>query len=480
MDENSKYKAELEGSIALEERVGGQSRQAVSDSPSSGFQAVGDGADVAQATRGLSNTPATAPNDISRPQPHPMVDTSIDWLRARFNGEFKPSPSKDWIWRPLFDALHIDPMLFEEGRGFDGYARGYQYGVHIFVSAGGGRNKNKKKDETFILELSGQGCREFEDYALRDHGPVDGTGDEYLKNQEAVKFDAWKRLIRSILLLGGICTRIDIPTDEFGGFIPFDELKQKIETHTYTSSLKAFKKDKSVPDPEEGDATPAHFVESSHNGWTAMIGTNNSYKIVIYDKIAEVKANHPEITPNCTQWIRFEVRFFHQHAADCLERLLKAYEKGPEEVHRFIVGTLGSLITVKEKLTDKKHMNRVQTWAPWEEFVREGKEYKVLPPVKEKRTLKKNAVWMKDDGARALFRMCATYPKLMKEVVAYLILDGMARADNSDLFIINEHLLQEKEETYLELKDAQATVFKLLGVDPSEIDDRVLRLYGDT
>lgn len=48
MDENSKYKAELEGSIALEERVGGQSRQAVSDSPSSGFQAVGDGADVAQ------------------------------------------------------------------------------------------------------------------------------------------------------------------------------------------------------------------------------------------------------------------------------------------------------------------------------------------------------------------------------------------------------------------------------------------------
>lgn len=160
--------------------------------------------------------------------------------------------------------------------------------------------------------------------------------------------------------------------------------------------------------------------------------------------------------------------------------MLKAYEKGPEEVHRFIVGTLGSLITVKEKLIDKKHMNRVQTWAPWEEFVREGKEYKVLPPVKEKRTLKKNAVWMKDDGARALFRMCATYPKLMKEVVAYLILDGMTRADNSDLFIINEHLLQEKEKTYLELKDAQAAVFKQLGVDPSEIDDRVLRLYGDT
>ena len=230
MNENNETKNDMpmiEESPAPKYGVGGQSRQAVSDSPSSGSVVACDDAS-ASAERGLSNTPAASP-----PLPKPYgVATSIDWLRVRFNGLFKPSSSGDWIWKPLFDALHIDPMVFEDRKGVQGYARGYQYADHIYVFAGGASTRNSKDEDTFILELSGQGCREFErivvDEQWRNNMPNPSRTESYDEWEAKIKFDAWAKFINTIVDLGGICTRLDIPTDDLSGLVPFEELKEKI------------------------------------------------------------------------------------------------------------------------------------------------------------------------------------------------------------------------------------------------------------
>ena len=110
----------------------------------------------------MSNTPAAEPTQNKESIEAPKgVATSIDWLKVRFDGEFKPTSDPDWVYRPIFDAMNIDPLLFNPRRGVTGYTRGYQYSSHINVFAGGPKTLSKEGEETWVLELTGQGCREF-------------------------------------------------------------------------------------------------------------------------------------------------------------------------------------------------------------------------------------------------------------------------------------------------------------------------------
>lgn len=473
----------LEGGIAPKTGVEGKSREADLDPTSSGTVV---GSASAPAERGVSNTPAAEPTQNKESIEAPKgVATSIDWLKVRFDGEFKPTSDPDWIYRPIFDAMNIDPLLFNPRRGVTGYTRGYQYSSHINVFAGGPKTLSKEGKETWVLELTGQGCREFEKYVVNG-GPC-GLADVDIDPFTAQDFQAmyadpihlgWTKLIDAILLCGGRCTRIDIPTDDLDNLVPLPELKEKIQNHVFTSSLRSVKVDKSAlpKDETEGFDAPAHYQTSAKGGWTATLGTRESFQVVIYDKKAEIEAHHPEWGNICDHWVRFEVRFYHEQAFNILWQLDKAFKEGRMAVHRFIVGSLGSLLDVKEKRT-KSHKEVFPTWDKWKEFIKIGTEFQRIPPAKEHNILKRNALWLKDDTVRAFFRVAACYPDKIPQICAYLILNGIYRSDNSDLFIINEYLANKNRKPYPEIVEAQKRVFLALGFDESSIDNDILTLF---
>ena len=467
---------DLEGGTALKERVGGQSRQAVSDSPSSGR--VGCDAS-ASAQRGKCNTPAAE---------QPLIPvgsaTCIDYIKIRFTGEFKPKNHPDWPYIEVFQALLLDPEDFEARHGLSGYRHGFQYSEFTNVYAGGNATKTAGDLETWILEMTGQGCREFEDRVL-DQMPADHFRDpkETAKIEKAALHEGWRKFLKAIIACGGIATRIDIPTDDTSGIIPLEELKVKIAQHAFVSSMRSLKIDTSSDHPEEVPANefdaPAHYQTSNKGGWTATLGTRESFQICIYNKKAEVEKHHPDWFVGSESWVRYEVRFYKKQARNCLYQLHEAYEKGPEAVHRFIVGCLATLLEIKEKAVSSNHMSRIPTWSKWQKFIACASEVKLEPPVGQETTLKTNALWLKDDGSRCIFRLSVAHPNKLRSIFLYLIIHGMTSCDKTDLFKVNNYLKAAGLKPY----EDEAEMIRSLNHHfnlSQPIDEEIQKLFDDS
>lgn len=416
-------------------------------------------ASPAQSAQGISNTPTRWAKPIEQTKSGlPMFNCCIDYLKVTFVGSFFPEKHSIKEWYPLLEAYGVNPEEFTTEGGINNYQRGYLFSEFMHIAAGGDLTKQGGTDnETFNVELKGEGCREFERRIRQAN--AEKSKEEI---SEAVRL-GWKHLLNTIAEFGGKCTRIDLPTDDLSGFIPFEELRYRLENHIYVATMRTFLPDDDLHQAEEAEVdskfpflNEAEFkprrTRSRKGGYTATLGGRSNLQLVIYNKAVERMRNTLGIV-NVPSWIRYECRYYHENAEEIMTALTASFDDpDPCAFNKFCVGCLAGIIEFKEKKV--KQMSHGTTWKRWKEFL---DNVKAIPSISQHRvpsTVQSNALWLNADASKSIARICYCYPELTLDLFYALLKDGISKFDKKDLFKINNQRMEEGLAQYPTLKDA--------------------------
>ena len=436
-------------------------------------------------TCGCSNTPPTwsEPRQITEGG-FPRFNCCIDYLKVTFPGDFFPEKGLIKEYLPLLRAYKIDIQDARRRGGLNGYKRGYEFDEHVLICAGGEYTKKRSTDEeTFNIELRGEGCREFENKVRAEN--ADKTPQEIDK----AVLEAWRQLFEVILEFRGKCTRIDLPTDDFAGFVPLEELKIKIRTRCYKSRMRKNNKidplgedeeeeDDTVYYDEEGfDINPVGGTEMTSNdgGYTATLGSRTNLQLCIYNKKAEREHNTMGVV-NMPSWVRFECRFYKENAEEIFGKLyLALQDENPCSFNKFCVGCLAGMITFKESIT--KQIRHAKTWAVWEQFIGEVEKVESISQSRIESTIQSNAIWLNEDASKSFARICYCYPELAKDLFYALLRDGIGRFDKKDLAKINNQRMADNLPVFADLTAAGTNFLAMFGAIP-EPDARMVKFLS--
>lgn len=372
--------------------------------------------------------------------------TCIDYWKGRFDISWEKEHRR---LGHLFDILHVE---VSKATGISGH-NGYQYGLllapGIEIHYGGAYTKNKNGDETCLLEIKGEGCREFEQ---RYYSHMLLAGVVYPRSRILV--DAWAEFIKEAISLNAHCTRIDIPTDDFSGNITVDEIREKLSKGEYSTRLKRVRTVKS------GDLEAIENIEDeqlSKAGYSVTLGGNKHMQLCIYDKLAE--RTNKGLKPDTDSWVRFEVRFFHENAEALLPQLLDALMEWRETA--FIVGCLAKIITFTEDCTyGAKNNYKNKSWSKWDALLERAREPESFSASPRILSIEKNFGWAAKSTTKTYARIILATGCSPNELGTYLALLGTERLNGEDLMVINQYRDQKKLPKFSTVDDLKAAIFE--------------------
>lgn len=212
----------------------------------------------------------------------------IDWLTVTFHGV------QVWDVQQIVGLKETVPWTLSHSF-INGYPLDLSFG-HIHIRHGADNPayyadpKKARTDMGICLDMSGQGCREFESWSDK----------------------SWMDFITDIFRCGGVIgarmkvTRLDLAYDDHSGLLNIWRMKRDVEDRNYISKSK-----KSMIIWSDDQETDIH-------GLTLQIGSKKSPVLIrIYDKAAErgyKKEKH---------WIRVELQLRQDRAHEALKLLFQ-------------------------------------------------------------------------------------------------------------------------------------------------------------
>ena len=401
---------------------------------------------------GLCNTPPLAYSNSS---------TCIDYLTFRFDVNYSDKPA---MFQRLFDLMHISMQETQHGRGHNGYTDSIKLAPGIYLQYGGESTMTKDGQETSVLQMMGSGCREFEDryYVYdKDYG--------YIVRDDIIR-RGWLELFEELKKISGVCTRIDIPTDDMSGNISINEIKKKISNHEYTTRMKTMEltnsNDEQIMNSEDNKIQNVNVIKDSKvAGYSATFGNRKRLQLCIYDKAAEQhkKGNFLDVD----NWIRYEVRYYHENADIEFNELLKNLRSHTQKAH--ILGRLKLAIEFKQNSNqDKRNRYKNKIWNKWEQFLQGAQKesrFSVMPKTLSIRT---NAIWLKNDAAPSIGRLLGAYDIGFSEATYCYVLLFLRKADNADLQEINQCRRSQNKKPFKNIAEMRMH-FESKGRDIEEI-----------
>lgn len=266
----------------------------------------------------------------------------IDWLTVTFHD------LKVWDVQEIL-GMHEMPWQLSS-KFINGYPLDLNFG-HIHIRYGADRPefyddpKKARHDMGICLDMSGQGCREFESWSNK----------------------SWQDLIEDIFRCGGVLgarmsiTRLDLAYDDHSGLLNIWRMRRDVEDRNYISKAK-----KSMviwSDDQEFDI----------QGLTLEIGSKSSPVLIrIYDKAAErgYKDRH---------WIRVELQLRQDRAHEAMKLLFQRESIGMVAsgvLRNYLTFVVPSFDTNKARWPTAEYWQRVlegmeklRVWhAPGEEY----------------------------------------------------------------------------------------------------------------
>lgn len=363
--------------------------------------------------------------------------TCIDYLKLRFNTKFVLD-DEDSPFKKLFGIMHLNPKEGNVDKSFNNYEHTLKLAPGIMLWYGGKKTQTADGKDTCILELRGSSCREFEDIVY-SHYKMEGE----ITPRDKVLKEAWLQLLEECKALGGICTRLDIPTDDFSGDITVDEIREKVAKREYSTKLRrldAASSNDEIEWPEDPELEKTRMVRDSKlSGYSATFGGRKSSQLCIYDKRAERMASG--IDPGVDSWIRFEVRYYHDNANHALDKLIQAFRE--DNVSGHIVGCLAQMFEFKETITmDGANKYKNKTWSKWEALIKDATPSEAFATSPKLMSIETNGAWIVNGAAKSFGRLLFAIGSNFSEMGTVFLMRFIEKATKADLQIINQWLKQ--------------------------------------
>lgn len=319
----------------------------------------------------------------------PELTLNFDYVRIRF-----PTHDVETLIEKVLN-LKMDFMLFNDW-GLYGYSTSYVFSnIQVMAST------PTEKIGT-LLELKGQGCREFEGVLLAND-------------------ETWFDFFRRCLELKAVFKRIDLAINDHAGLLSIPELITKCEKNECISVMRRFEGLKSGALTDE---------QAEDHGASLYVGSMKSdIYFCIYEKEAEQQ--HKFGTDYQTVGIknRFEIRLKNDRAKIAIEDLL-AYRDVERTAFGIITRYIRFVNRGKNKDRAKWPLNPI-----WTVFCGKGRQPLRLTLDPEPFDLRRTRAWIKKQVAPTL--------KVLLNIDGY-------NGNNSTMAIIKNTELKQKHQTILE------------------------------
>lgn len=327
-----------------------------------------------------------------------VIEAKFDYVRIRF-----PTHNVKGI---IETVLCMDFAYFDKkATGLYGYRDMYFLGMIRVL------NSEKGSDRGVLIELSGQGCRNY---------------DSILEERQ----ETWKDFIDRSYAFKGVATRIDVALDDFEELFSIREMAKKLERGMCETKFKSMR----IINQES-------LQESESEGVTIYLGSRQSLMhFCFYQKNYETAKREKITVEEVDVKNRYEVRMTNEKAREFLKYYMSNFD-----FSSVILGVISNQLTMLEY--DQNGDPTV--WKKWHKLVgnSEAINLKIEP---EKPSFKRKVAYVDYFMGRTL--------KLIQskdEVIGTTILQD----------IINRAELREQDEKMLEIEIAETCEFlKTTGV----------------
>ncbi|PBF60351.1 Cro/Cl family transcriptional regulator [Clostridioides difficile] len=285
---------------------------------------------------------------LERFNPELPLTMMIDYIRIRF-----PTTDVKNVVNNIL-KLKLEYMIHED-YGFYSYSEHYVIG-NIFVLV------SQDIEKGVLIELKGQGCRQFENFLLAQHR-------------------SWYDFLLDALLAGGVMKRMDLAINDMTGILDIKELTNKCNNEECISVFRSFKSYRS------GELVRKN--EKIGMGNTLYIGSLKSeVYFCIYEKDYEqyIKLDIPIDEAKIKN--RFEIRLKNERAYHAAVDLL---------ANRDAEKTAFSIINRYIRFVDKNKDKGRSEWKTnehWNYFIGEGREKLKLTTSPEPYNINKTLNWL--------------------------------------------------------------------------------------
>lgn len=293
---------------------------------------------------------------LERLNPESPLTMMIDYIRIRF-----PTTDVKYVVNEIL-KLKLEYMIHED-YGFYFYSEHYVIG-NIFVLV------SQDIEKGVLIELKGQGCRQYENFLLAQHR-------------------SWYDFLLDALLAGGVMKRMDLAINDMVGILDIEVLTDKCNNEECISVFRSFKSYRS------GELVRRN--EKIGMGNTLYIGSLKSeVYFCIYEKDYEqyVKLDIPIDEVKIKN--RFEIRLKNERAYHAAVDLLA--NRDAERTTFSIINRYIRFVDREEKISRSKW----KTNEDWSYFIGEGREKLKLTTNPEPYDINKTLNWISRQVAPTL------------------------------------------------------------------------------
>lgn len=293
---------------------------------------------------------------LERLNPESPLTMMIDYIRIRF-----PTTDVKYVVNEIL-KLKLEYMIHED-YGFYSYSEHYVIG-NIFVLV------SQDIEKGVLIELKGQGCRQYENFLLAQHR-------------------SWYDFLLDALLAGGVMKRMDLAINDMVGILDIEVLTDKCNNEECISVFRSFKSYRS------GELVRRN--EKIGMGNTLYIGSLKSeVYFCIYEKDYEqyVKLDIPIDEVKIKN--RFEIRLKNERAYHAAVDLLA--NRDAERTTFSIINRYIRFVDREEKISRSKW----KTNEDWSYFIGEGREKLKLTTNPEPYDINKILNWISRQVAPTL------------------------------------------------------------------------------
>lgn len=356
---------------------------------------------------GGSNTPAQNTDQLRQ-------SVLVDWVTASFYSEKKITEILELFCIKEMEIQDVNSITgetekrkiavqFEKIEGarykYAGYNVTYRYSnIEIM------HDEQKGK---YLLNLSGQACREFEKLSSLDYEMLFG------------------------LLIGQLyatVSRIDIAIDDFKSIYKVNTIRKAVLNGQAVTKIKKYGTHQQGK-IEDGTLTMDNFY----------LGTLSSrYSINIYDKKLEQESKGKEV--EYKSWVRTEIRLKEEYATT-FARII-ATSTGNDNIGKYIVEFLNqSVVFIKKRClggNKSRAAKDIQNYAHWWlKFLGDVGKLKLSQKAPDK-SVERTVSWFKNQIAPSLAVLCEVDPHGLNNLFNYLIDNGYTRLNKEHELMIKQ------------------------------------------